>query len=50
VLTQPSPKTQDDTDADAPPFVASNEIILNVELVSTSVGVGVRDSFHVWAR
>jgi hypothetical protein len=40
VLTQTSQVTQDDTDADEPPFVASNEILLNVEPVSGSVGVG----------
>jgi hypothetical protein len=37
VLMQPSQETQDDTDADEPPFVASNKIVLNVEW---SVGVG----------
>jgi hypothetical protein len=40
VLTQPSQETQDDTDADEPPFIASNETMLNVEHVSGSVGVG----------
>jgi hypothetical protein len=40
MLTQPSQETQDDIDADDPPFVASNETIWNVEPVSTSVGVG----------
>jgi hypothetical protein len=40
VLTQTSQVTQDDTDADEPPFAASNETLLNVEPVSGSVGVG----------
>jgi hypothetical protein len=39
-LMQPSQETQDDIDADEPPFVANNETILNVEHVSRSVGVG----------
>jgi hypothetical protein len=37
VLTQPSQETQD---AEEPPFIASNEIVLNVEPVCRSVGVG----------
>jgi hypothetical protein len=37
VLTQPLQETQD---AEEPPFVASNEIVLNVEPVYGSVGVG----------
>jgi hypothetical protein len=40
VHTQPLQETQDDLDADEPPFIASNEIVLNVEPVSRSVGVG----------
>jgi hypothetical protein len=40
VLTKSSQETLDDTDADEPPFIASNEIVLNVEPVSTSAGVG----------
>jgi hypothetical protein len=39
VLTQPTQKTQDDTDAEEPPFVASNKTMLNVEHVCGSVGV-----------
>jgi hypothetical protein len=38
--TQTSQETLDDTDAYEPPFVVSNETILNVEPVSVSVGVG----------
>jgi hypothetical protein len=30
VLTQPSQETQDDTDADEPSFIVSNETMLNV--------------------
>jgi hypothetical protein len=33
-------KTQADTDAEEPPFIASNETVLNVEPVCKSVGVG----------
>jgi hypothetical protein len=40
VLTQLSQETQDDTDADEPPFIANNEIVLNMEPISGSVGVG----------
>jgi hypothetical protein len=40
VLTQPSQKTQDNTDAEESPFIASNETMLNVEPVYKSVGVG----------
>jgi hypothetical protein len=40
VLIQPSQETQDDTDVDEPPFVASNKTVLNVEPISASVGVG----------
>jgi hypothetical protein len=40
MLTQPSQETQDHMDVDEPPFVASNETMLNVEPVSASVGVG----------
>jgi hypothetical protein len=40
LLTQPSQETQADTDAEEPPFVASNETLLNVEPVCGSVGVG----------
>jgi hypothetical protein len=40
VLTQPSQETQDDIDVDEPPFVGSNEAMLNVEPVSGSVDVG----------
>jgi hypothetical protein len=39
VLTQPSQETQDDTDIDEPPFVASNKTVLNVEPVFRSVGI-----------
>jgi hypothetical protein len=39
VLTQPSQETHDDTDADEPPIVASNEIVLTVEYVLGGVGV-----------
>jgi hypothetical protein len=35
-----SKKTQGDTDADEPPFVASIEIVLNVEPICGSVSVG----------
>jgi hypothetical protein len=38
VLTQPSQKTQADTGAKEPLFIASNEIVLNVEHVCESVG------------
>jgi hypothetical protein len=42
VLTQPLQETHDDSDADEPPpFIASNETMLNVEPISGSVGVGV---------
>jgi hypothetical protein len=40
VLTQPSQETQADTDAEEPPFVASNETVYAVEPVCGSVGVG----------
>jgi hypothetical protein len=40
VLTQPSQKTQADTDADELPFIASNEIVYAVEPVCGSVGLG----------
>jgi hypothetical protein len=39
VITQPSQETQNDIDVDEPPFIASNETVLNMELVSRSVGV-----------
>jgi hypothetical protein len=46
VLTQPSQETQADTDAEEPPFVASNETVYVVEPVCGSVGVadGVADT------
>jgi hypothetical protein len=34
VLMQPSQETQDDIDADEPPFIGNNETMLNVEPVS----------------
>jgi hypothetical protein len=40
VLIQPSQETQADTDAEEPPFVASNETMYAVELVCGSVDVG----------
>jgi hypothetical protein len=40
MLTQPSQETQDDTDAEAPLFIASNKTVLNMKLVCKSVGVG----------
>jgi hypothetical protein len=40
LLTQSSQETLDDTDVEDLPFVASNEIVLNVEPVCRSVGVG----------
>jgi hypothetical protein len=40
VLTQPSQETQIGTDAEEPPFVASNETVYVVEPVCRSVGVG----------
>jgi hypothetical protein len=40
MLIQPSQETQADIDAEEPPFVASNETLLNVEPVCGSVGVG----------
>jgi hypothetical protein len=40
VLTQPSQETRDDTDAEEPSFVTSNETMLKVEPVCRSVGVG----------
>jgi hypothetical protein len=40
MLMQPSQESQDDTDAIESPFVSSNETMVNVELVSGSVGVG----------
>jgi hypothetical protein len=40
VLTQPSQETQANTDPEEPPFVGSNETMLNVEPVCRSVGVG----------
>jgi hypothetical protein len=40
VPPQLSQETQDDTDAEEPPFVTSNKIVLNVELVCRSVGTG----------
>jgi hypothetical protein len=39
LLTQPSQETLDDTSAEEPPFVASNETVLNVKPVCGSVGV-----------
>jgi hypothetical protein len=40
VLTQPSQETQVNTDAEEPPFVASNEIVYEVKPVCESVGDG----------
>jgi hypothetical protein len=40
VLTQSSQETQDATDIDESPFIASNEIVLNVEPIYGSVHVG----------
>jgi hypothetical protein len=40
VLTQLSQATQDDLDAYEPPFIASNETMLNMKPVSKSVSVG----------
>jgi hypothetical protein len=40
VLNQPLQETQANTDPEEPPFVGSNETILNVELVCGSVGIG----------
>jgi hypothetical protein len=40
VLMQLSQETWDDADADEPPFIASNETVLNVKPISKSVGVG----------
>jgi hypothetical protein len=40
VLTQLLQETQDDTNADEPSFIGSNETLLNMEPVSGSVGVG----------
>jgi hypothetical protein len=40
MLTQPSQETQVDTNSEELPFVGSNDIVLNVELVCGSVGVG----------
>jgi hypothetical protein len=40
VLTQPSQETQVDTDAEEPPFVASNEMVYAMEPVCGSVDVG----------
>jgi hypothetical protein len=52
ILTQPSQETQDDTDAEEPLFIASNETVLNLEPVCESVGVDdvVADTglFQVW--
>jgi hypothetical protein len=39
MLTQPSKETQADTDPDEPPFVSSNETVLNEKLVCESVSV-----------
>jgi hypothetical protein len=40
VFTQLLQETQAETDIEEPPFVASNETVLNVEPVCGSVGVG----------
>jgi hypothetical protein len=52
ILTQPSQETQDDTDAEEPLFIASNETVLNLEPVCGNVGVDdvVADTglFQVW--
>jgi hypothetical protein len=40
VLTQPSQETQADTDLEEPPFIDSNETVLNKKPVCRSVGVG----------
>jgi hypothetical protein len=40
VLTQSSKEPLDDTDTDEPPFITSNETMLNVKPVSDSVSVG----------
>jgi hypothetical protein len=40
MLTQPSQETQTDTDSEEPPFISSNETMLNEEPVCGSVGVG----------
>jgi hypothetical protein len=40
VLTQPSQETQANTNPEEPLFVGNNEIMLNVEPVCGSVGVG----------
>jgi hypothetical protein len=44
VLTQPSQETQADIDQEEPPFIDSNETVLNEEPVYGSVGVGVGDA------
>jgi hypothetical protein len=43
VLTQPSQESQDDTNADEPLFIGSNEIVLNMKHVLGSVGDVVAD-------
>jgi hypothetical protein len=40
VLTQPSQETRDDTDAEEPRFIGSNETTLNMKPVCESLGVG----------
>jgi hypothetical protein len=40
MLTQSLQKSQNDTEIDEPPFIGSNEIVLNVEPISGSVSVG----------
>jgi hypothetical protein len=40
MLTQPLQETQADADVEEPPFIVSNEIVLNVKPVCRSVGVG----------
>jgi hypothetical protein len=40
VLTQPSQETHTDTDLEEPPFIGSNETVLNVKPICGSVGVG----------
>jgi hypothetical protein len=40
MLTQPSQETQANTDPEEPPFIGSNETVLNEEPVCGSVGVG----------
>jgi hypothetical protein len=50
MFTQPSQETQSDTDPEEPPFIGSNETVLNEKLVCGSMGIGdaAADTRFIW--